>query len=120
MRPNNVLVMNALATSASRNSSAIWSEFLVRASFQAVVTGSSSAGTLQMQGSNDYPGEKQGTLFTPTNWSNVGSAVTVSAPGVFLIPSTECSYEYIRVTYTDTSSGSGNGVISIRMKSIGM
>ncbi len=112
MRPSNTVIINGPSTAASRNSIAIPAAFIVRASFQVVTTGSATAGTLQAQFSND--------IITPTNWTNVGSPVTVTGAAVWGIPAIETSYNFLRLIYTDTSTGAGNGVITARINSFGV
>lgn len=120
MLPNNDLIMSNLATSANQTSKIQWSQKIVRASFQIVVTGSASAGSLQLQWSNDLAIGNFPWIFIPTNWTNLGTSVAVSGAAVLSIPLTELSYEYLQLIYTDTSSGAGNGVLNARMKSMGL
>lgn len=120
MRANNNLILSALPASANQVSNPQWSDNIVRASFQFLATDSSAAGTLQAQGSNDHAVGLPPNQFVPANWNNIGSPVTVAGKGPYLIPAIECSYEYLRVTYTDTSSGMAIGTISIRMKSMAL
>ena len=78
-----------------------------------IATTGAAAGTLKFQASNDY---SQAANFTPTNWSDIPSAtVTISGTGAFLIPKTEVCYEYVRLVYTNT----GTGTISIVFKALG-
>lgn len=81
-------------------------------SAQIAATGS-AAGTMKLQASNDDP--TQGNV-TPTNWSDIsGATVSVSGAGAFLIPKTDLCYQYIRIVYTN----SGTGTISIVFKALG-
>lgn len=120
MRPNNNNVLNGALVNANQASVAQWSTDIVRVTFQAVVTGTPT-GNIKIQGSNDYAKGLPPNQFQPTNWSDVGSSVAVAAAGVFLIPSSgvpqECSYQYIRLIYTDTSGGTATGTITARMES---
>lgn len=116
MRPNNNPVLTNVSASGTISSNAQWSDMIIRFSFQAVVTGSAS-GTIIAQASNDFFVGAPPNQFKPTNWSNIGSSVTVTNTGVYIIPEIESSYEYIRLTYTDTSGGTATGSISARMKS---
>lgn len=104
----NVIVLQAAATVTS---AAVRAPFLFYASAQIAVTGA-GAGTLQMQASNDDP--QDGTA--PQNWSNIsGAAVTVTGAGAFLIPKTDLCYQYVRLVYTNT----GTGTISVILKALG-
>lgn len=120
LRPANNPIIPATAANQNVNSQILWARDIVRISVQAVVTGSTADGTLQLQFSNDQATGAKPEQFTPTNWSNLGSAVTVAAAGVFAIDETECSYEYLRLVWTDTSSGANNGNVSARSKSMGL
>ena len=124
MRPNNSLITNNISNSASFNSGVVWANDIVRSSFQIVCGSGSAAGLAQLQASNDIAVGLPPNQFIPTNWSNVGTASvlcsTTASNRAFLITETECSYEYLRVQWTDLSGGSANGLVSIRMKSIGL
>jgi hypothetical protein len=110
MKVNNQQILASTSTNGNSTSSPLWSATMVRASIQAVVTGANSAGTLQLQGSNDFilggdnaAAVSQGT--GPTNWFNVGSSVSVSGAGAYDIPMTELCYEWLQVLYTSTVTG---------------
>lgn len=82
-------------------------------SLQVNTTGS-AAGTAKLQASNDnIPGDYV-TLQTPTNWTDIPSAtVTVTTAGSVLIPKLDLSYQYIRVVYTNTGTGTVQAVLSV-------
>lgn len=81
-------------------------------SAQISATGS-AGGTLKFQASNDY---SQASGFMPTNWSDIPSAsVTVTGSGAYLIPKTDCCYEWVRLVYTNT----GTGTVSVVFKALG-
>lgn len=125
MRPcNSQFLSNGVTGSASFSiSSAIYSDCIVRASFQFTVGSGSVAGTFQMQGSNDQSIGIPANQFTPTNWSTITSASVVasstSTARTFMILPIETSYEYMRVTFTDNSGGTANGLVNGRVKGIG-
>lgn len=100
-------------TAASINSDAIPALNLLYCSVQAVTTGSSD-GTCFLEASNDpfvTPGNTP-----PVNWSAIPSAaVVVSGAGAVLIPKTDLCYEWVRVVYTNT----GTGTVSVTFKAIG-
>lgn len=123
MRPNNSLIVNGVATNANFVSSTVFADCIVRASAQIVVSSGSCVGTFVWQGSNDqgFPS----SVYQPTNWNTIGSTAsivcsTTPSAKVFLLPLTEMSYEYIRIAFTDASAGSANGVVNVRMKSMGL
>lgn len=122
MRPNNnplPFAGNLFSVPANINQASLaqWAWDIVLASFQLVATGT-AAGTIQIQASDDKAIGLPANQFQPTNWNNIGTPVTVSGAGSYLVPSgTEISYEYLRLVYTDASGGSATGNISARMKS---
>lgn len=112
MRQENINII-PLQTAATITSSAIFAANLFACSVQASAVGGSSAGTCKLQASNDAPTASNAV---PTNWSDIPSAtVSVSAAGAFLIPKTEICYQYVRVVYTNT----GTGTISVVFKADG-
>ena len=92
------------ASVSSQNSIAQWATDIIRASFQVVFVGAAT-GSIKMQASNDFAVGLPREQFQPTNWNDVGSSVSVTAAGSYLIPEIECSYEYIRLVYTSTTLG---------------
>lgn len=125
MRPFNTQFLTGGVTgSASFSiSSAIYSDCIVRASFQFTISSGSMLGTFQLQGSNDQSVGVPANQFTPTNWSTITSAsVTASVSTTaktFMILPIECAYEYIRVQFSDLSGGTANGLVNGRSKGIG-
>lgn len=108
MRYINVNLANATNINPSFNSSAVDASLLMRASVQAVVTGTSPVGAAQMQASND--------AVNPTNWANIGSSLAISATGVSFIAALELSYRWVRVAWTYTS---GTGTITFNFEGVG-
>ncbi len=125
MRPaNSQFLTGGITGSGSFSiSSSIYSDCLVRASFQFTISSGSMLGTFQIQGSNDQAVGIPANQFTPTNWSTITSAsVTASVSATsktFMILPIETSYEYMRVQFTDLSSGTANGLVNGRIKGIG-
>ena len=115
MRSLNFQLMNALNIAMAPQSAIVWSPNLFRVSVQCVFTGSSPDGSIQLQGSNDCTTSNPNS-FTPTNWSNIGSSVSVSGTGIYLIPEQEICYEYVWLIYTQVS---GTGTITARLKALG-
>jgi hypothetical protein len=100
-------------TAATVNSAAILAVNLFYCSAQISVTGA-GAGTLVIQASDDDL-TNEPTL-SPTNWSNIPSAtVSVTGAGTYLIPTTTLCYQYVRVSYTNT----GTGTIAVTFKALG-
>lgn len=102
-------------TAASVNSTALTAQNLFQCSVQMVCTGS-AAGTLKVQASNDTRPGALPSQVTPTNWSDIPSAtVTVTGAGTYLIPKIDICYQYIRLVYTNT----GTGTIAANLKALG-
>lgn len=125
MRAVNSLIGTGVAGTASFNTNPVWATDLVRASFQILVSSGSCVGTFVIQGSNDQSTGVPANQFTPTNWVTIGSTASVvcsttAASKAFLIPSTELSYEYIKIRFTDGSAASAIGVVQIRMKGMAL
>ena len=81
---------------------------------QIVFTGTPT-GSFKLQSSCDpiYKGAP-GQQATPTNWTDVAnSAQSVSAAGNIIWNVSDVLYNYVRVVYTDTSSGSSTAVITV-------
>ena len=104
---DNIIPIQAAATVTT---AAIPSLNLFSCSAQVTATGS-AAGTLKIQASNDdIPNGP------PVNFSDIPSAtIAVSGAGTFLIPKTDLCYQYIRLVYTN----SGTGTISVVLKALG-
>lgn len=100
---------------ATVSSTALSAQNLFQCSAQIVCTGS-AAGTLKIQASNDAAIGNFPTLFVPTHWNDVPSAtVTVTGAGSYLIPKTDICYQYVRLVYTNT----GTGTIAANLKALG-
>lgn len=111
------VVGNATITSAAIDFRQIY-----RLSGQVVVgAGAATAGSLQLQYSDDPASiTLNHSPPTATNWSNFGTAVTVSGAAVqsivfSTIPFTEVCYAWVRAVYTDSSSGTGLGTITVNL-----
>jgi hypothetical protein len=102
-------------TSSSFASSAFFLWDTVRLSGQAVVSSGTFNGSFALQVSNDkavgaFPGQ-----FQPTNWNTLGSTTVLANASAsatvksFMFPTTELSYAYGRIVFTDGSSGTALG-----------
>ncbi len=117
MRTVNVNVLSATDT-ASHNGAAIDSNQLIWVSFQAVFGDSTAAGTFEIQASNDlYADRYQSYLFTPTNWTTVGTAA-VSSGASEMIVINPVTYRWLRVVYISASGGSSTINVNMYAQSI--
>lgn len=107
----NIIPSQAAATITT---AAIPADQLFACSAQVTTTGGGAAGVLKLQASNDNTGTPS---VVPPNWTDITSAtVTVSAPGVALIPKTEICYNWVRLVYTN----SGTGTVSVVFQAQGV
>lgn len=117
MKPANDIAIATAAANAAVTGKTQWTFGVVRVTFQAVFSNTTAAGTLQVQGSNDYATGLPPGQFIPTNWSSVGSPITVSSSAtVYMTPEIETCYEYMRLIYTDTGGGTSTATVTARMK----
>ena len=112
---NQPFIINNASTTSTQ---AIDCTNTLRGSAQAVFSDPAAAGTLEFQASDDQT--NAGNLpadFTPTHWSVIpGTAQTVTAGATTLIPYTEFSYRWVRVTFISTG---GAGTITISPNFLG-
>ena len=82
-------------------------------SIQVVFTGTPT-GSFFLEASDDpYVIGANGTLNLPTNWTTVAnSSQSVSAAGNVMWDYGQCGFNWIRVSYTDSSGGTSTAVIS--------
>ena len=99
--------------------------FIYRMSCQvAVGAGAATAGSLKLQVSNDPISmvnvAPSGTISGVVNWVDFGTAVTVSGAAVqnmlfATVPWTDMAFSWVRAIYTDSSSGSGLGLVTVNL-----
>lgn len=124
MRQVAVKIINAVG-SANITSTTIDARELYRIAGQVIVgAGAATAGSLQLQYSCD---PVSGVNITPvaitgiTNWNNFGTAVTVSGAAAAVsilfstLPFSDIGYAWIRAVYTDTSGGTGLGLVTVNL-----
>lgn len=105
---------SADATQTTQTSAAIDASSYMKMSVVGVAVGATITGVLKVQVSNDELDHTKG----PTNWVDSGQSVNVTAAGNFLIPAFDCSYAWVRIVYTKTTSAAG-AKISAYIKSDG-
>lgn len=127
MNTNNFnLILNGISGTASFTSSSFWTWETFRLSGQCVVSSGSLVGNFALQASNDkatgaFPGQ-----FQPTNWNSLGSTTmllncsTTAATRSFMFPTTELSYQYARIQFTDLSAGAAIGIFNFNINSMAL
>lgn len=109
MRQENIHIIPVQAA-ATITTAAIDSRNLFACSAQITATGS-AAGTLIIQASDDDISNGP-----PVNFSPIPLAtIAVSGAGTFLIPKTDLCYQWVRMVFTN----SGTGTISVVFKALG-
>lgn len=106
---------------ADRTSGKIDCNQLVNMSVQTIITGgTTAAGTMKVQGSNDLPSNNNRQDFTPTNWSDVPSATATVTAGVApLIVLSNVACQWVRVVFT-RSAGVAGETISVKINGVGV
>ena len=110
MRPNNVAILSAANAAVNQTSQTISCLQVFRISAQALFSSATLNGSLQLQVSNDPQ------IDTPSNWINLGNAVTVTSGASVLIPYQEICFRWVQIVWT---AGSGTGTITINFMSLG-
>lgn len=104
---------------ATRNSVAIQLQDMVDFSIQIFFTGTPT-GSFKLQASNDpvppktlQPGVNGAITFSPTHWSDIAdSGFSVVAAGDVMWNYRDAGFTFVRVVYTDSSSGASTAVIA--------
>lgn len=96
-------LLTAQDASASANSLVVDGQGLCGFSIQSIYSGTAS-GTITVQGSNDWvlPANAQ-----PTNWANIGSAVTIATNQQMIVNYADMYFRWVRVVFT-TAAGTGS------------
>ncbi len=104
------LIMNANLTSQAMQLIEVWSY-----SIQVVWTGTPT-GVFKLQGSADNIIVGTPSLIatqSPVHWSDIAdSSETISASGDFMWNVSQVGYNYVRLVYTDGSSGASTATIT--------
>lgn len=98
---------------------------IYRLSGQVVVgAGAATAGSLKLQFSNDPMSQvnmsPSGLIIGVVNWTDFGTAVTVSGAAVqpilfSTVPWTDVGFSWMRAVYTDSSGGTGLGLVTVNL-----
>ena len=115
MRFNNVTLLNATTmggtTVVYSSTIPLWNVYAF--AFQYTTTGSSAAGSLQLQGSCDEGLDELGTGVT--NWANIDSAIAISSISTTIVNKDAQAYKWLRVKYTP-NSGTGTLTVTLNTK----
>lgn len=87
----------------------------------AAIVSNIPTGTIKLQVSNDPETNDTIPLIAPPNWVDLlGSSFSLSSSGKTMWNVHEVAYNYVRVTYIDTSSGLSNATMSITFNGKGV
>lgn len=122
MRVSNSLIASGNPSQTSSVTMAVWTQNIVRESFQVVVSSGSLNGTFALQASNDVAVGQEPYVFVPTNWTTIGTtsviASTTALLSSYILGPIEASYEYTRLIYTTSSGSPALGLYNVRVKSL--
>ena len=113
MRSNNAVLVTNAVMNTTITSPAVQLDQIIGYAIQAVYTGTPT-GTFKLQASNDpvklaYDVNPQ----TPTNWTDIAnSSYSVSSAGIYTWNVTDVFYTFVRLVYTDGSSGTSTAVLN--------
>jgi hypothetical protein len=108
---NFALTLDGTDMTSAIVSTPIWLGHVLHYSIQAVYTGTPN-GSFKLQASNDQGSETNDIVNAIiTNWTDVsGSTINVSAAGDLMYSLENAGYRWVRLVWTDTSSGSPSTV----------
>lgn len=124
MRVFNKQVQTNTALNVNTNGPAVPLKSIFMYSVAANITGTPT-GTILLQASNDPETNDVTPLGTPaplpTNWSTIANTSTnVTTSGTTLWNVSDVGYNYVRVVYTDTSSGASTATMNVVVNGKGM
>lgn len=107
-----ILINNVVANTDINSTPAVLSD-IYGFCIQAVITGTPT-GTLKLQASNDpFKYVVNGGVQTPTHWTDIAdSSFSVVAAGNTVWNYNGAFYTFVRVVYTDASSGASTAVLN--------
>lgn len=112
---NEALELSDTDMTSNITSDPIWLGHIAHYSIQAVFTGTPN-GSFKLQGSNDEGANSNNIEnVSITNWSDIsGSSTNVSAAGNLILNQENVGYRWVRLVWTDSSSGSPSTITSCR------
>lgn len=110
--PLSAIIPASTVLNTTVNSTAMQLYNMFGYAIQIVFTGTPT-GSFKLQASNDQVSFPTGT-WVPTNWTDVtNSSQSVAAAGSVMWNVSDVMYNWVRVVYTDTSSGSSTAIITV-------
>lgn len=113
MIPYNLVIINAVRMNTTITSPAMQLKNIYGYSIQAVAAGDTPSGTFKLQSSCDPCALGPPTFALPTNWTDItNSFYTISAAGNFEWNVRDAMYNWVRLIYTDASSGASTSLLT--------
>lgn len=109
---NENLTTSSVDLTSNITSDPLWLAHIVNYSVQFTITGTPN-GTLKLQGSNDFGG-KDSSSASITNWADLSIEQSITASGSYILQDKNCGYKWVRLVWTDSSSGGGSEISSVR------
>ena len=115
MNCQTTVASQSFALNTSGNTPPVYVADATKASIFIQGSGTVAHGTFTVQASNDSPYISN----TPQNWANLNVTMTITTPGNYIIPSFVCCYDWIRLSYTDLSSGTSDETTTVTFRLTG-
>lgn len=113
---NGNLALDGTDMQSNIESKPLWLAHIIHYSVQTVYTGTPN-GTLKIQGSNDDgvgTNDPKKVDANIQNWTDLGVSDTITAAGSTMFNVENCGYKWVRLVWTDSSSGIGSTISSCR------
>jgi hypothetical protein len=112
MKQNNITLVSNTVMNQNINSNPVVLNSVYGYSVQAVYTGTPT-GTLKLQCSSDPVANANGIMTPPVNWNDIAdSSYSVSSAGIYTWNVNGAFYNFMRLVYTDGSSGASTAVLN--------
>jgi hypothetical protein len=109
---NEDLTISSVDLQSNITSDPLWLSHIVNYSIQATVSGTPN-GTFKLQGSNDFGGKDSSSAII-ANWADLSIEQAVTAAGSYILQDKDCGYKWVRLVWTDSSSGASSEIEALR------
>ena len=109
---NEDLTTSSVDLTSNITSDPVWLAHIANYSVQVTVSGTPN-GSFKLQGSNDFGG-KDASSSSITNWSDLSIEQVITASGSYMLSDANCGYKWVRLVWTNSTSGGGSEISSAR------